>query len=70
MWFREARQHEAVNVFVDIEAMRRADFLVGSFSSNVFRLGAELNVAHHAGTKYSPHVERIASVDVEWYADP
>jgi hypothetical protein len=70
MWFRQARAHEAVNVFVDIEALRRADYLVGSFSSNVFRLGAELNVAHHVGIKYSPHVERIASVDVEWYADP
>lgn len=64
-------KHQAANVMADLEALRRADFLVGSFPSNVYRLAAELNAAYNDGTKYSPHAQRIFAVDdVEWYQDP
>ena len=55
----------------DVEALRQADYLVGSFQSNVYRLAAELNSAFHGGRTYSPHTQRIFPVEsVEWYADP
>ena len=56
----------------DIETLRRADFLVGSFQSNVYRLAAELNTAYHVD-KYEWSVgamNRIFPVDIEWYEDP
>ena len=72
MWFREAgREGQAANVAADVEALRQADYLVGSFQSNVYRLAAELNSAFHSGRTYSPHTQRIFPVEsVEWYADP
>ena len=59
----------AAAVATDIEAMRRADFLVGSFQSNVYRLGAELNMAWLVD-KYPIHMDRHRTVDVEWFEDP
>eukprot|EP00966_Prymnesium_polylepis_P290453 6709521-Prymnesium_polylepis.1 len=71
MWFKENREGQAANVVADVEALRQADFLVGSFQSNVYRLAAELNHAHHGGRTYSPHAQRIFSVEsIEWYPDP
>ncbi len=72
IWFHNAgRQGQALNVMVDVEALRLADYLIGSFQSNVFRLAAELNHAHHVGKTYTAHAQRIFSVEsIEWYADP
>ena len=69
MWFAEGRKFGAAAVATDIEAMRRADFLVGSFQSNVYRLGAELNMAWLVD-KYPIHMDRHRTVDVEWFEDP
>jgi hypothetical protein len=71
MWFKQSRGKQAVNVMADLEGLRRADFLVGSFQSNVYRLAAELNNAFHGGRTYSPHTQRIFAVEsIEWYTDP
>jgi len=72
MWFKQHRVGEAANVMADVEALRQADFLVGSFQSNVYRLAAELNSAFHDGITYSPHSQRIFPIEptIEWYADP
>lgn len=84
-WFRSSRSRELENVMVDVEALRRASFLVGSFQSNIYRLGAELNTAYHEtnltsmpeqaerqrgfAAQLNP-LQRIFTVDVEWYEDP
>lgn len=69
MWFREGRSTAAGAIGADLEVLRRADFLVGSFQSNVYRLAAELNSAWHAAN-YSWSFRRHWTVDVEWYEDP
>ena len=69
MWFRKGRGTAAGAMAADIEVLRRADFLVGSFQSNVFRLACELNVAWHV-SKYPLEMQRHWAVDVEWYEDP
>jgi hypothetical protein len=69
MWFRDGRSTAAGAIGTDLEVLRRADFLVGSFQSNVYRLAAELNSAWHAGN-YSWSLRRHWTVDVEWYEDP
>ena len=69
MWFKDQRGTSASAIATDVEVMRRADFLVGSYQSNVFRLSTELNLAHHAG-KYLRSKKRFYTVDIEWYEDP
>jgi hypothetical protein len=69
MWFRDGRSTAAGAIGTDLEVLRRADFLVGSFQSNVYRLAAELNSAWHAAN-YSWSLRRHWTVDVEWYEDP
>jgi hypothetical protein len=69
MWFRDHRAGTAGAIGADVETLRRADYLVGSFQSNVYRLAAELNSAHQLA-KYLWDEKRIYSVDVEWYEDP
>lgn len=69
MWFREGRGSAAGAMAADIEVLRRADFLVGSFQSNVFRLACELNVAWHVAN-YPLEMQRHWAMDVEWYEDP
>jgi hypothetical protein len=72
MWFAKHRAAGAGAIAADIETLRRADFLVGSFQSNVYRLAAELNTAYHVD-KYEWSVgamNRIFPVDIEWYEDP
>lgn len=69
MWFRNDRVHSAAAIATDIEVLRKADYLVGSFQSNVYRLATQLNTAYHVDT-YSIHKERHFTVDLEWYEDP
>lgn len=69
MWFRNSRSGAAGAIGADLETLRRADFLVGSFQSNVYRLAAELNTAYHT-SRYLWDENRIHSVDIEWYEDP
>jgi hypothetical protein len=45
IWFRESRGSSAAAVATDIEVLRRADYLIGSYQSNVYRLVTELNSA-------------------------
>jgi hypothetical protein len=69
LWFSDGRGSAVGAIATDIEVLRRADFLVGSFQSNVYRLAAELNTAWHVG-KYPLGMQRHYTVDVEWYEDP
>lgn len=69
MWFRNGRDTAASAIATDLHVLRQADFLVGSFQSNVYRLAAELNTAWHT-TNYSWSLHRHWTVDVEWYEDP
>lgn len=69
MWFREGRKNAAGAIATDIEVLRRADFLVGSFQSNVYRLACQLNSAWQV-KKYALDMQRHYAVDVEWYEDP
>ena len=52
-----------------METLKRADYLVGSFQSNVFALAAELNTAYH-NSRYPLNLERIIPVDIEWQENP
>ena len=69
MWFKDFRESMTAMIATDIEGLRRADYLIGSFQSNVYRLAAELNTAYHTG-RYSTHQLRHHTVDIEWYEDP
>jgi len=69
LWFQEGRGAAAGAIATDLEVLRRAHFLVGSFQSNVFRLACELNTAFHV-EKYPWDRHRHWTVDVEWYEDP
>ena len=68
-WFAEGRSTAAGAMATDVEILRRADFLIGSYQSNVFRLATQLNTAWHVQT-YSIRMPRHFSVDVEWFEDP
>lgn len=69
MWFEDFRAGTAGLIGADIETLRRADFLIGSFQSNVYRLAAELNTGYHT-SRYLWDKKRIYAVDIEWYEDP
>jgi len=64
-WFVKSHQQNVGAIVADLEMLRRANYLVGSFQSNVYRLAAELNSAYHHGKE-----KRIYAVDIEWYEDP
>jgi len=68
-WYKSGRGTAAGAIATDVDVLRRANFLVGSFQSNVYRLSTELNTAYHVRT-YPTTMERHFSVDVEWYEDP
>jgi hypothetical protein len=67
-WFRHKGGKSAI--ITDIELMRKADYVVGSMISNVFRLVAELRDANPELPVDSLKTQRVFSVDVEWYEDP
>jgi len=69
MWFRSGRAHAAPAMVADITMLKQADYLVGAFQSNVYRLACELNTAYHYKT-YPLWQVRHKAVDVEWYEDP
>lgn len=71
VWFAKGRSNPdaAAAMMSDLEILRRADYLVGSFQSNVFRLACQLNTAWQA-SEYSVHQDRHASVDLAWFEDP
>jgi hypothetical protein len=69
VWFSKGRSTAAGAMAADLDMLRKADYLIGSFQSNVFRLAAQLNTAWHVA-KYSVHQERHFTVDVEWFEDP
>jgi hypothetical protein len=69
LWFEGGRSEAAVGIATDLEIMKRADFLIGSHQSNVYRLACQLNTAHHGG-RYLYEMDRHLSVDVEWFEDP
>lgn len=69
MWFAGGRSVAAPAIATDLEVLRRADYLVGSFQSNVYRLATQLNQAYNTG-KYPWYLPRHRAVDVEWYEDP
>jgi Alpha-(1,6)-fucosyltransferase N- and catalytic domains len=68
-WFQNSRAYSAAAIATDLQVLRNADYLIGSFQSNVYRLAAELNTAAHMH-KYPLYQNRHFSVDVEWYEDP
>ena len=41
------KEPHTLATIVDVEIMKRADFLVGSMTSELYRLGVELNFFHH-----------------------
>ena len=61
--------NEEQSMLASLEVMRRADFLVGSFQSQTFRLACELNAALTA-TKYPATMRRHWALDVEWFENP
>lgn len=69
LWFQDGRSQAAAAVATDLELLRKADFLIGSHQSNVYRLACQLNSAHHSG-RYPYELDRQFSVDVEWFEDP
>jgi hypothetical protein len=69
MWFKNIRDVMAAGIGTDVEVLRRADYLIGSHQSNVFRLATELNTAYHVA-KYPLDMNRHRTVDIEWYEDP
>ena len=69
MWFRKNRAFGAAAIATDLEMLRRADFLIGSHQSNVYRLATELNTAWNVG-KYPIRLNRLRTVDVPWYEHP
>jgi hypothetical protein len=69
IWFAQGRSTAGGAMATDLEILRRADYLIGSFQSNVFRLAAQLNTAFHV-QNYSIHTPRHFPVDVEWFEDP
>jgi hypothetical protein len=69
LWFRNDRSTTAAQVAADLEVLRRADYLIGSFQSNVYRLATELNTAYMVD-RYPISRKRHRPVDVEWYEDP
>jgi hypothetical protein len=68
-WFKDTRGSSAAAVATDVELLRQADYLIGSFQSNVYRLVAELNTAYHVNN-YPWSMHRHYTVDNEWYEDP
>lgn len=69
VWFAKGRSSAAGAMAADLEVLRRADYLLGSFQSNVFRLAAQLNTAWNVH-RYSVRIRRHFTVDVEWFEDP
>ena len=69
IWFAKGRGSAAAAMAADLEVLRRADYLLGSFQSNVFRLAAQLNTAWNVH-RYSVRTVRHFTVDVEWFEDP
>ena len=69
MWFRDSRAFGAASIATDIEMLRRADFLIGSHQSNVYRLATELNTAWNVA-KYPLRLNRLRTVDIPWYEHP
>jgi hypothetical protein len=69
LWFQEGRASAAAGIATDLELLRRANFLIGSHQSNVYRLACQLNHAHFT-EKYRYDMRRHFSVDVEWFEDP
>jgi Alpha-(1,6)-fucosyltransferase N- and catalytic domains len=68
-WFRNIRTFSGAAIATDLEVLRRADYLIGSFQSNVYRLATELNTAYNYD-RYLFQQERHMAVDVPWYEDP
>lgn len=57
--------------FQMIQTLRQADYLIGSFANPWFRLGVELNTAHHTSIgRYPLSQRRHFGLDIEWYEDP
>lgn len=69
MWFKESRAFGASSIATDLEVLRRADFLIGSHQSNVYRLATELNTAWNVA-KYPIRLNRLRTVDIPWYEHP
>lgn len=69
IWFKESRAFGAAAIATDLEVLRRADFLIGSHQSNVYRLATELNTAWNVA-KYPQRLNRLRTVDIPWYEDP
>lgn len=71
MWFESLRGNAAAGIATDVDVLKRASFLIGSYQSNVFRLVAGLQQAYHVSNfTFSRGMERVYPVDVEWYEDP
>lgn len=69
MWFKNQRSQMGASIATDVEVLRRADYLIGSFGSNVYRLVTQLNTAFMVD-RYPLSRARHKSVDVDWYEDP
>ena len=64
MWFGKSKASSAAAIATDLEVLRKANYLIGSFQTNVYRLATELNMAYHAD-KYPLYQHRHYPVDVE-----
>ena len=70
LWFKDTRAVSAPAIATDVEILRRADYLIGSYQSNVYRLASVLNTAYHKNQYLYTTTNRIQTVDIPWYEDP
>ena len=77
LWYKKdsRARHAGVPFAVDVEGLYRADYLVGSMSSNVFRLAVELHYASGRATRPGPNQgstrrQRVFPIDgIPWHQD-
>eukprot|EP01084_Bolivina_argentea_P312318 540708_1 len=73
IWFlNDIEENDLWNIIIDTELMRLADYLIGSATSNVYRLGMELNYATNWVQNQLQNIDKqtIFSVDVPWHQHP
>ena len=71
IWFLDdIQQSDLWNIIIDVEMMRFSDYLIGSATSNVYRLGMELNYVENWAKNQIVDEQTIFSVDIPWIQDP
>lgn len=68
-WWKIGRRRSN-DVARELYILQRADYLVGTFQSNFYRLATELNSAYNDAHKENHQRKRHYSVDIEWFEKP